>query len=207
MPVNIKIVKKKELEMILEKLDGIEKPKAELEQYETPADIASFILWHAYQNGDIYGKKVFDLGCGNGIFAIGAALLGGNATGIDVDGEAIKLAENMAKKLGVKVKFLRMDVKEVNERADTVIMNPPFGAQYSNRGADRKFIEKAMEIAPSIYLIEPEKNFDFVKKLFGNKFSIKIIAEFDFPIKAIMHFHRKRLIKIPSLALHAKLSE
>lgn len=206
MPLHIKLVRKKELEIMLESLEKIKNPKAELEQYETPSTIAAYMLWHAYQNGDIYGRKVIDLGCGNGIFAIGAALLGGDATGIDIDEEAIKIAENNAKRMGVNVRFLKMDISSFNEDADTVLMNPPFGAQHSNRKADRKFIEKAMEIAPSIYLIEQEVNFEFIKKIFGEKFSLRVLMKFNLPMKARMKFHRKRVVNVPSIMLHAMLS-
>src|SRR4030042_577278 len=52
------------------------KESARLEQYATPAHIAADMLWEAFTAGDIEGRSVVDLGCGNGVFSIGAKLLG-----------------------------------------------------------------------------------------------------------------------------------
>lgn len=43
------------------------------------------------------------------------------------------------------------DVGKWTGTADTVIMNPPFGAQ--ERGADRPFLEAAMRTAPVVYTL------------------------------------------------------
>ncbi|MFA7342169.1 MAG: 50S ribosomal protein L11 methyltransferase, partial [Candidatus Methanomethylophilaceae archaeon] len=69
-------MKKRELEMRLQRLLPMPAPDPALEQYATPASIAADVLFQAYGNGDIADRKVVDLGCGNGIFAIGAWLLG-----------------------------------------------------------------------------------------------------------------------------------
>ncbi len=80
---------KKRLELLLEKLEKPSLLDPSKEQYVTPSHIASDILWYAYQKGDIEDKKVVDFGCGNGLFAIGSALLGAKATGVDIDEEMI----------------------------------------------------------------------------------------------------------------------
>ena len=196
---------KKRIELLLEKLEKLEEYKANLEQYSTPASIASDILWYAYQKGDIEGKKIIDLGCGNGIFAIGAAILGGFAVGIDIDEEAIKIAEKNAEKIGVKVKFIVSDIESINLKGDTVIMNPPFGAQYANRRADRKFLKKAMEIAESIYSLHLEKSIDFIKNFISSHgFSFTIIKKYKFPIKASMNFHKRRIAYFDVIAINAR---
>jgi len=71
-------MKLKQLEMILQRVGGFPRPQAALEQYQTPAPLAARLLYHALMKGDIEGKQVCDLGCGTGILAIGAALLGRN---------------------------------------------------------------------------------------------------------------------------------
>lgn len=79
-------MKLKQLEMALQRLSGFSRPNAALEQYQTPAPLAARLLYHALMKGDIEGKHVVDLGCGTGILAIGAALLGAETvTGFDID--------------------------------------------------------------------------------------------------------------------------
>ncbi len=68
-------MKKRKLEMILEKVKGFERPDVSREQYATPATVAAELLYFAFMNGDLAGSVV-DLGCGTGVLAIGASLLG-----------------------------------------------------------------------------------------------------------------------------------
>ena len=56
-------MKKRKLEMQLEKIRGFESPDVRREQYATPAVVASELLYFAYMNGDLAGS-VADLGCG-----------------------------------------------------------------------------------------------------------------------------------------------
>lgn len=199
-------MKKKELEIMLEGIEKPEKIKAELEQYLTPSNIAADILWRAYYNGDIEGKLIIDLGCGNGIFSIGAALLNAKKViGIDIDEELIEIAKKEAKKFGVNVKFIVMDIEKFNEKGDVVIMNPPFGAQYENRKADRKFIEKAMEISNCIYSLHLKEGIDFIKNLIErNEWKLMETKAYRFPIKASLPFHEKRIAYFDVVMIHAK---
>jgi putative methylase len=57
-------MKKKELEILLQKVPSPINPQPTLEQYTTPASIAADIIFIAHQFGDIYEKTVLDLGCG-----------------------------------------------------------------------------------------------------------------------------------------------
>ena len=87
-----KITRKKHLEMIIQSVPNHPKPKVELEQYNTPAIIASDLLWNALSLDDISTKNVVDLACGCGVFAIGSALLGANSVvGIDIAGTSSDL--------------------------------------------------------------------------------------------------------------------
>ena len=87
-------MKLKNLEMMLQRLAGFSRPRASLEQYQTPAPLAARLLYHALMKGDIEGKRVCDLGCGTGVLAIGAALLGAETvTGIEIDEKAVEVAE------------------------------------------------------------------------------------------------------------------
>ncbi|HPA98516.1 MAG TPA: 50S ribosomal protein L11 methyltransferase, partial [Methanothrix sp.] len=74
-------MKKKQLEMILERLEGFGRPSFQREQYATPATVAAEMLFLAAMHDDL--ETVCDLGCGTGILAIGAALLGARAVGVE----------------------------------------------------------------------------------------------------------------------------
>src|SRR5674476_1074825 len=134
-------MKLKRLEMILQRLSGYSHPRAALEQYQTPAPLAARLLYHALMKGDIEGKTVCDLGCGTGVLAIGAALLGADCVrGVDSDPKAVEGAKANAGLLDAHVDFIVADVRDATLPGrlgftDTVIMNPPFGAQKAH--ADR----------------------------------------------------------------------
>ena len=189
-------MKKKELEMILQKVPSFDKPNAELEQYLTPANIATDIIFIAYQFGDIENKTVLDLGCGTGIFSFGAALAGAKkAVGVDIDKNCIKIAKEYSKKIKQKITFMKKSVDDVEIKCDIVIMNPPFGAQKSNLKADRKFIEKGFELAPVIYSLHLSKTVPFIEKLvesLGGE--ITYSKNYIFPIKHTFDFHKKRVL-------------
>ncbi len=75
---------------------------------------------------------------------------------VDIDPEAIEVAGANAALLGVDVEFIVADVRDAALPArlgwtDTVIMNPPFGAQKVH--ADRPFIDLALALAPVTYSI------------------------------------------------------
>lgn len=163
-----RLVRKRNLEIALSKVEPHPTPKAYLEQYTIPASIAAEILYiAAYVNGDIVGKNVVDLGCGTGRLAIGAALLEAKeVVGVDIDKTAVKLARKSATKLGVKSKtqWLIADIDALHGVFDTVLQNPPFGVQ--KRKADRKFLQKSLEIAHRIYsLHKGEDRKELVKRL------------------------------------------
>ena len=142
-------------------------------------------------NGDIENRVVYDLGCGNGILGIGAKLLGAKeVVGIEQDEHAIEVAQTNSKRMGVEVEFRRCDVREVVGRGDTVVMNPPFGAQKKNRHADRIFLEKAFEIAPVIYSIHNAGSESFLKS-FVPANAITHHFSVAFPLKRRFWFHKK----------------
>lgn len=86
-------MKLKKLEEYLQGLDDFEKPKVQLEQYKTPAHIASHILYTIEASfQDIEGKIVGDLGSGCGMLSIGAFMLGAaHVIGFEIDEEAIEV--------------------------------------------------------------------------------------------------------------------
>lgn len=189
-------MKKKELEIYLQKTPYFEKPKISLEQYITSADIAADIIFIAFQMGDIKNKIVLDLGCGTGIFSVGAYITGAKKViGIDIDKDAIKIAKRFADENKLKIDFIVKDIRDIDILCDTIIMNPPFGAQKSNIYADRRFIEKAFEKANVIYSLHLTKTIPFIEKMVSSlKGNIDFTKNYNFPIKNSQYFHEKKVV-------------
>ncbi|UCF50029.1 MAG: methyltransferase [Thermoplasmatales archaeon] len=190
-------MRKKELEIILQKIPTYDDPSPTLEQYLTPAGIAADIIFIAYQFEDIKDKIVFDLGCGTGIFAIGASLTGAKkVVGFDVDKKIIDKAKNYADINNLSVEFLEKDIIDINETCDTILMNPPFGAQKSNIKADRRFIEKGFRISKVIYTLHLTKTISFIEKMVTSlNGEISYYKNYIFPIKHSYNFHEKKFVE------------
>jgi putative methylase len=162
--------------MLLSQVKPHPSPNSSLEQYTIPADVAATMLHiAAYVNGDIVDKNVVDLGCGTGRIALGAAFLGAEqVVGVDIDRVAVKLALENSVNMGLRksTEWIAGDIETIRGGFDTVLQNPPFGVQ--KREADRKFLEKALEIGKVIYSLHkhPEADRAFVKKLKQNKAGI-----------------------------------
>ena len=183
--------KKQQLEITLQRLKPLSNRSPKLEQYPTPADIAADVLWEAFGAGHIAGRSVADLGCGNGVFAIGARLLGATAVlGVDIDCGAVGTASENAEALGLDIDLHTADVKDLKGSFDTVLQNPPFGAQ--TKHADRSFVKKALELAPVAYSLHNDGTEDFVAELvqsLGGR--AKPLKKYKFEIPYAFEFHRK----------------
>jgi 2-polyprenyl-6-hydroxyphenyl methylase/3-demethylubiquinone-9 3-methyltransferase len=68
-----------------------------------------FICQHV---GDIFGKKIIDVGCGGGILAESLAKLGGVVTGIDLGEEPLNVAKLHALESGLKVDYQKIPAEE-----------------------------------------------------------------------------------------------
>jgi putative methylase len=185
-------MKKRKLEILLSKINHFGKPEIHLEQYQTPASVAAELLNFAYLHGDL-GGKIYDLGCGTGILGIGAKLLGASrVVGWDLSWDALRIAKKNASKLGVEIDLICCDVDDVSGKADCVLMNPPFGAQ--QRGADRPFLKKAIEIAQVVYSIHNAGSYDFVKK-FISPSHITHCLSIKWKLGRTYWFHRKNKVE------------
>lgn len=191
-------MRKRELEMALERVAGFEDPDPALEQYMTPAVIAADILFKAWADGDVEGLKVADLGCGTGMFSIGAWLLGaGMVVGFDASEEAIRVAEANRRSFGADVRFELRDVRDVDEGADTVFMNPPFGCQ--SRNADRAFLDKAMDMSECVYSIHMAGTIDFVERFCerrGRRISWRKTYKYVIPHTFAFHNKEKKSVDV-----------
>jgi putative methylase len=187
---------RKRLEILLSQLEGFTEPSARYEQYEITDSVAATMTFTAATHGDIEDRIVYDLGCGPGRLAIAAALLGARRViGVDIDSKVLKVAERNAHKVGVQdqIEFVSQDVKTLIGRADTVLMNAPFGVQQIH--ADRPFLQKALEIGTVVYSLhkasEGGRQFiaQFVSQLDGR---ISFVQELEMVLPATMGFHEKR---------------
>ena len=185
-------MRKNELERALQSIPPHRNPRPSLEQYCTPAPIAADVLWTAMAFGDIEGRRVVGLGCGTGVFAIGAALMGAaSVKGVDIDSQAVADATEAASRMGIDAEFMTGDVKEVQWEADTVIMNPPFGAQ--RRRADRPFLEAAVRLAPVVYSLHNASTTPFLEKMvasLGRRIAFQ--KSYKFQIPHLFEFHEKK---------------
>ena len=145
---------KKQLEMALSRVKGFDNSKVSAEQYITPSDIASEVLWKAYMDGEIEGKVIVDLGSGTGILGIGALLLGAKKVYfIDNDPEVLSILKENIRNIESEYRdsengndweweSIDIDVVETSESIiggeselipgnvlDTIVTNPPFGTK------------------------------------------------------------------------------
>ncbi|MHA2041129.1 MAG: METTL5 family protein [Candidatus Thorarchaeota archaeon] len=189
----------RDLEIMLQSIERLGEYEVSLEQYPTPPNIAAAVLFAAHmEHDDIKQKIVCDLGCGDGIFAIGAALLGASrVVGLDVQSKALKVSRKNSASLGTDgtTDWVLGDVAsfEVLGPIDTVVTNPPFGVK--KRGADLSFLRKAISMARITYSMHlaGEKNRAFLdSKIEDLGGKITQVETFEFPISRLYKFHRKQ---------------
>jgi len=168
---------------------GFEDPRAPLEQYHTPPDLAAHIVHVADLRGDIEDRTVLDLGCGTGMLALGAALRGPElVVGLDIDPAPLSTARENERRVGAMtdVSWVRGDATAAPFAVEgaTVLMNPPFGAQSGNEGADRAFLATAADLASVSYSVHNAGSEAFVESFAadnGGDVTDAFAAEFDLP--------------------------
>lgn len=162
-----RLIRKLDLDRFISKIRPHPQPNVSLEQYTTSESVASAMLYlTAYLNGDIADKTILDLGCGTGRLALACAFLGAKSVlGIDIDRTAINVAVENSKKVttDVEVEWILGDIDAIIGKYDTVVQNPPFGVQ--KRSADRKFLEKALQVGKVVYSLHNHPYSD--KQLIG----------------------------------------
>lgn len=180
-------MKKSALKRELSTVSDFEDPKISLEQYRTPPALAADIIYTAYMQGDIDGKKVADFGTGTGILAAGAALLGGKVVAFDTDRDALKQAEENFEKLGVEVELVESEINDIDEEFDTVVMNPPF-SMHSDIGLE--FWKKAVESSSAVYGLSPTPVRERIKDFLGNsQYEISEVAGYRVGLPPSYGFH------------------
>ncbi|MCQ5376631.1 MAG: METTL5 family protein [Candidatus Methanomethylicia archaeon] len=188
---------KSDLEIQLERVEGFAAPKAEREQYRLPAPAAAEALWYiGLRHGDLEGRLIVDLGCGTGMLAAGAAMMGADhVVGVDIDPEAVASAKRVAARMGISggMDFIIADVRHLEIKADVVVQNPPFGIQV--RQADRAFLKAGLAVAPTVYSIhragEGVRAFisSYIEGLGGR---VEEVLPLKIKLPPTYHFHKKR---------------
>ena len=187
---------KRALERTLSRVRGFERPRVELEQYSTPAGIAAQIVHLADLQGDLEGCVV-DPGTGTGMFALGAALRAPERViGLDRDADALVRARENERRIDPPrgIEWLLGDGGRppLCLSDATVLMNPPFGAQRGRRGADRRFLEGALEFADVIYSIHNEGSREFVESFVAdNGGRVTHAYELAFNLENRFEFHEE----------------
>jgi putative methylase len=182
---------------------GFSNPRAALEQYRTPPELAAHLVHRADLQGDIQDRTVVDLGCGTGMLALGATLRSPETVvGVDIDPAPLSTAQANETRVGstTSVSWLRADATRIPLRPPaetTVVMNPPFGAQSGNEHADRAFLETAAEISAVSYSLHNDGSQAFVDSFVadnGGEVTHAFAAEFDLPKQFDHHEDASRSI-------------
>jgi len=195
-PASKRIVRKLNLELFLSQIKPHPSPQASLEQYTVSETVAATMLYLAtYANDDVIGKKVLDLGCGTGRLGLAAAYLGAKlVVGVDIDKTAINIASENSENTGLKnnIQWIIGDIDAVTGSFDTVLQNPPFGVQ--KRAADRKFLEKTLELGNIVYSLHNHPHTDklLMKRLKANPENLMQVAPSAF-IEKFVNSHHGRI--------------
>ncbi|KAJ1984278.1 hypothetical protein H4R34_000746 [Dimargaris verticillata] len=209
------------LEGYLQEVRVFDNPKVHYEQYPTSAHLAARIVYTAANSyDDIEDKLVADLGCGCGMLGIAAFLMGaGHVTGLDIDADALGIAQANISKFEVPMDLVRSDIthpnpvdqdataslianeallRRLSKTVDTVVMNPPFGTKPGNKGIDMAFLRAALTLATTaVYSLHKSSTRDYIRakaKSWGA--TGQVLAELRFDVPQMYKFHKKKSVDI-----------
>lgn len=191
-------LKKRDLEIFASKIPIFEKPKAKYEQYSTPANIVSLMLWiAAFRYGDIIEQEVIDLGAGTGRIGLTATKIGAREVFLlDLEYNALKTAKKVAEQhnIAFAVHEICGDATKPpirkRKKFGIVLQNPPFGVH--RRGADIGFLEIAMQLADTVYSIHKAETIQYVtKKIKEKRWKVEEIFREKIVLPPTMKFHYK----------------
>ncbi|WP_229113229.1 METTL5 family protein [Halapricum desulfuricans] len=194
---------------------GFDDPRAPLEQYRTPPEVAASLIHTADLQGDIEDRTVIDLGCGTGMLALAAALRGPRrVVGLDLDPAPLATARDNERRVGTTsaVEWIRADATRPPLSIDdaTVVMNPPFGAQAGNEHADRAFLETTAGIAAVSYSIHNAGSREFVESFAadnGGEVTHAFAVELDLPRQFEFHEAERETIDAEAFRIEWTSSE
>ena len=126
--------------------------------------------------------------------------------GVDIDKDSIDLASSYCG----DVNFICSDICDLENDfdVDTIFQNPPFGSQKNaKKGADLKFISKAIELSPKVlYSFHMASTEEFLISYFEkNDLEITHIFRYNFPIPKIYEFHTRESANVEVIVIRAFL--
>eukprot|EP00842_Homolaphlyctis_polyrhiza_P002308 jgi/Hompol1/3078/HPOL_001553-RA len=168
---------------------------------------------------DIESSTVVDLGVGCGVLTCAAGMLSSAVNiGVDIDPDALAQAQSNFELFELDVDLVNADIPEwilgssdidaiqdqsqslpsrCRLKADTVLMNPPFGTK-NNKGIDMQFLRAAAAVAENaIYSLHKSSTRDFILKK-AESWGLKgeVVAEMRYNIDASYKFHKKKSVDI-----------
>lgn len=103
------------------------------------------------------GVSLLDIGTGSGCIAISLALMGYEATAMDVSPDALRIAQGNADALGARVDFVLQDIlhpSPTDRQWDVIVSNPPYVCQ--SEAADME--DNVLLHEPSLALFVPDQD-------------------------------------------------
>ena len=166
-----------------------------MEQYVTPGELASRWLFDIQSFGDLpIGCRVADLGAGNGILGIGAAMMGaGFVKLVEANPKLCKLANANAESMLMTGKYevCNQVIGEHNlqsEGYDLIISNPPWGRQ--REGADSAFFEHILASETIAHIMHSANAKHLQKRFEDMNWNVEMYGEADFPLPASYSHHK-----------------
>ncbi len=209
---------KRELELQIQKVPGYLRPKVELEQYVTDANIVAEIVWLSYMRGELETARVLDLGCGTGRFAIAATLMGARqVVCLDIDRDCVTQVRDYARELDIYslVDIVVADAERPpfrDKSFNVVFQNPPFGIQERRRhmkreGADVRFLKTASRLGKIVYTIHKASTSDYIlRKARESGCTGTVIGTRIINIPPMYRHHFKRVHKVEVVVIRAECS-
>ena len=191
------LMRRPQLLRALDRLVGFPAPDAASEQVVTPPEAAAEMLYEAVARGDLPNRSVLDLGAGTGRLGIGAALLGARSVvGVEQDPEAVRIARENAALAGVTCDFVEGGIREYHVPAETVLMNPPFGAQ--RKHADAPFWTAAFAVATrAVYAFSLAESRTFIaRQAVARGARIEATRPIHWELPATFPYHRKPRVSL-----------
>jgi len=211
----------KHLAIELSKLEPHPCTSVELEQYATEGDLASYWILGIDQVDDMEGKRVLDLGAGNGILGLGCLLVGAHhVTLVEADPLVVKIAKVNAERLSLRgkgsIEVIQDHISLQSERPvitpDIIVMNPPWGVQTAK--ADRPLLEYAFSLgAPVVHVLHSakSKHVQALGRDYGYESEAMLETEFRLPPTYLHHSKKKATTTVRCWRFHrpgdAKLLE
>lgn len=211
----------KHLAIELSKLSPHPCTSVELEQYATEGDLASYWLLGIDQVDGLEGKRVLDLGAGNGVLGCGCLFLGANhVTMMEADLEVVEVARTNTERVNLRCdgtgevmhEHVTRETQQIKPIPDLVVMNPPWGVQTPK--ADRPLLEYAFSLgAPVVHVLHSSKSkhLQALGREYGYESEAMLESNFRLPPTYQHHTKRKAATTVLCWRFHlpgdAKLPE